>query len=138
LLQVLKDFKVPAATLGVQVNPDPATAPYTAAAAAGGTGVADCQKPAARLDVQLILDPANIPYTAAIAAAAAAAALLLLLLLLLQVLKDFKVPAATLGVQVNPDPASVAYNAPTVWRNGQYWLMYGFGMSYKAPMRVAR
>ncbi|WIA44102.1 hypothetical protein OEZ86_010450 [Tetradesmus obliquus] len=55
----------------------------------------------------------------------------------LQVLKDFKVPSATLGVQFNPNPAAIAYSRPATWRRPQYWLMYGFGMSYKAPMRVA-
>ena len=49
----------------------------------------------------------------------------------------YKLPAATVGYQLNPSPTSIPLVTPTTWRNPQSWWMAGFGMSYKAPMRVA-
>jgi hypothetical protein len=53
------------------------------------------------------------------------------------VLKKYKVPSATMGYQLNPDPKIIPYTRPKKWRNPQAWWMAGFGINYRAPMRVA-
>eukprot|EP00697_Spironema_sp_BW2_P015712 gnl/Spiro4/6671_TR3443_c0_g1_i1.p1 gnl/Spiro4/6671_TR3443_c0_g1~~gnl/Spiro4/6671_TR3443_c0_g1_i1.p1 ORF type:complete len:373 (+),score=72.56 gnl/Spiro4/6671_TR3443_c0_g1_i1:38-1120(+) len=54
-----------------------------------------------------------------------------------EVLKQYGVPAAVLGYQLNPDPENISFDPPTEWRDPQSWWMAGFGMNYKAPLRVA-
>lgn len=54
-----------------------------------------------------------------------------------EVLKKYKVPSATMGYQLNPDPKTIAFTRPTKWRNPQAWWMAGYGINYRAPMRVA-
>lgn len=55
----------------------------------------------------------------------------------LQVLKNYGIPSATIGYQLNPDPAKIAYSKPLKFRKPQAWWMAGFGIDYRAPMRVA-
>ncbi|WIA44106.1 hypothetical protein OEZ86_010452 [Tetradesmus obliquus] len=51
----------------------------------------------------------------------------------LQVLAEYQVPSAAIAIQAGTDPRSIAYEMPEFGT----WDAWGYGVDYKAPMRVA-